>query len=104
MQNCSLDFKFGHHQLESRCVRCHQLLYNAPGHIEQPVALPRAEVSPAYFPEAQMKNICILIGILCGCLFSLAWGQQPANDPLNNWSEFHRSNMARYNPSESVLN
>ena len=50
-----------------------------------------------------MKRISILVLILCACFVSVAWGQQPAAR-LNNWSEFHRTNMQRWNPYEKVLN
>lgn len=49
-----------------------------------------------------MKRISILVLILCACLVSMAWGQQPAVS--TNWSEFHSPNMQRFNPYESVLN
>jgi outer membrane protein assembly factor BamB len=34
----------------------------------------------------------------------VAWSQQPAAKGQNNWSEFHRTNMMRWNPYEHVLN
>ena len=51
-----------------------------------------------------MKNIRTLVLILCTCLASAAWGQQSVGNGRNNWSEFHRTNMTRWNPSEHVLN
>src|SRR5580693_6026091 len=50
-----------------------------------------------------MKRISIVVLILCGCFVSVAWGQQPAGNCNNNWSEFHRTNMERWNPCEKVL-
>src|ERR1017187_7883542 len=51
-----------------------------------------------------MKHIHILVLILCACFVPAAWGQQPATSSLNNWSEFHRTDMTRYNPYEDTLN
>ncbi len=51
-----------------------------------------------------MKRIRISVLILCACFVSVAWGQQPAGKCINNWSEFHRANMKRWNPCEKVLN
>ena len=51
-----------------------------------------------------MKRISILVLILCACIVSLAWGEQPAGTCNNNWTEFHRTNMMRWNPCEKVLN
>jgi outer membrane protein assembly factor BamB len=51
-----------------------------------------------------MKNIRILLLILCACFVSVAWGKQltcPADTP---WGQFHRHNMQRWNPCENVLN
>jgi outer membrane protein assembly factor BamB len=51
-----------------------------------------------------MKNIRILVLILCACFVSVAWGEQltcPADTP---WGQFHRHNMQRWNPCEKVLN
>ena len=45
-----------------------------------------------------------MVLILCACFVSVAWGQQPAGKCSNNWSEFHRPNMQRWNPCEKVLN
>jgi hypothetical protein len=42
--------------------------------------------------------------ILCVCFVSVTWGQQPAGTCSNNWTEFHRPNMQRWNPCEKVLN
>ena len=50
-----------------------------------------------------MKRISVFSLILCACLVSVAWGQQPAGNCNNNWSEFHRTNMVRWNPCEKVL-
>ncbi len=51
-----------------------------------------------------MKWNCISTLILCACLVSTAWGQQTTGNALNNWSQFHRTNMERYNPYEATLN
>ncbi len=51
-----------------------------------------------------MKGIRILALILCSCLVPVVWGQQPDAKCHNNWSEFHRTNMNRWNPCEKVLN
>jgi len=51
-----------------------------------------------------MKRISMLALILCAFFVSVAWGQQPAGKCINNWSEFHRTNMKRWNPCEKVLN
>ncbi|MGA8492596.1 MAG: PQQ-binding-like beta-propeller repeat protein [Terriglobales bacterium] len=51
-----------------------------------------------------MKRIGIVVLILCVCLVSAAWAQQPAGKCCNNWTEFHRINMMRRNPCERVLN
>jgi PQQ-like domain len=45
-----------------------------------------------------MKQISISVLILCTCFVSAAWGQQ------NGWREFHRPDMVRMNPYETVLN
>ena len=50
-----------------------------------------------------MKRISILVLILCACFVSVAWGQQAVNTG-HNWSQFHRPNMRRWNPYETVLN
>ena len=50
-----------------------------------------------------MKRISISVFVLCACLVSAAWGQKPAVC-INNWSEFHRTNMHRSNPCETALN
>ena len=34
----------------------------------------------------------------------MAWSQQSDDKDHNNWSEFHRTNMTRWNPYEKVLN
>jgi hypothetical protein len=51
-----------------------------------------------------MKHIRILALVSCACFVPVAWGQQPAGKCFNNWSEFHRTNMERWNPCEKVLN
>lgn len=51
-----------------------------------------------------MKHIRISVLILCACFVSAAWGQQPTGDALNKWSEFHRTNMMRWNRYAKVLN
>ena len=51
-----------------------------------------------------MKHIRILVLILCACFVSVAWGQQPAGKGRADWTEFHRTNMMRWNPYENVLN
>jgi outer membrane protein assembly factor BamB len=51
-----------------------------------------------------MNRISRVAFIVCACLVSVAWGQQPAGQCTNNWSEFHRTNMQRWNPCEKLLN
>jgi outer membrane protein assembly factor BamB len=51
-----------------------------------------------------MKRIRILVLILCACFVSVALGQQPAGKGRADWTEFHRTNMQRWNPYEHVLN
>jgi hypothetical protein len=51
-----------------------------------------------------MKPVRIWALILCACFVSAAWSQRPASKGENNWSEFHRPNMSRWNPYEHVLN
>jgi outer membrane protein assembly factor BamB len=51
-----------------------------------------------------MNRISRVALILCACFVSVAWGQQPAGTCTNNWTEFHRPNMVRWNPCEKVLN
>jgi outer membrane protein assembly factor BamB len=51
-----------------------------------------------------MKRMGVAVLSLCACFVSVAWGQQPAGKCLNNWSEFHRANMQRWNPCEKLLN
>jgi len=51
-----------------------------------------------------MNRISSVVLILCVCFVSLAWGQQPAGTCSNNWTEFHRPNMVRWNACEKVLN
>jgi hypothetical protein len=50
-----------------------------------------------------MKRISLVVSILCASFVSVAWGQQPAGKCTNDWSEFHRTNMQRWNPCENVL-
>jgi glucose dehydrogenase len=50
-----------------------------------------------------MKRVSIVVLILCVAFLSTARGQQPAGTCFNNWSEFHRANMERWNPCERVL-
>ncbi len=45
-----------------------------------------------------MKRISILVWILCACFVSVAWGQK------HGWGEFHRPDVMRFNPYETVLN
>ncbi len=51
-----------------------------------------------------MKNIRILVLILCACFVSAGLAQQPAGAGSADWTEFHRTNMQRWNPYETVLN
>ena len=51
----------------------------------------------------EMKRV-LVISILCGCFVSVASTQQAAGTCSNNWTEFHLSNMQRWNPCEKVLN
>src|SRR5579863_3568306 len=51
-----------------------------------------------------MKHIRILVLIFCACFVPVAPGQQPAVTGKNNWTEFLRTNMMRWNPYEKVLN
>src|SRR5579863_2149142 len=51
-----------------------------------------------------MKQGRILVLILCACSVSAAWAQQPTGKGSNDWSEFHRTNMVRWNANEKVLN
>jgi glucose dehydrogenase len=50
-----------------------------------------------------MKHIRVVVSILCACFASAASAQQSPSNPLNNWSEFLRTNMQRYNPAETTL-
>jgi outer membrane protein assembly factor BamB len=50
-----------------------------------------------------MNRISRVALILFACFVSVAWAQQPAGKCINNWSEFHRTNMERSNPCEKVL-
>src|SRR5205085_498574 len=51
-----------------------------------------------------MKRIPILVLILSACFVSVPWGQQSKCKAHSNWAEFHRYNMQRWNPCETVLN
>ena len=51
-----------------------------------------------------MKPSRILVLSLCACFASVAWGQQPGRKCINNWAEFHKQNMQRWNQCENVLN
>jgi hypothetical protein len=50
-----------------------------------------------------MNRISRVVLILCVCFVSVAWSQQPAGTCSNNWTEFLRPNMERWNPCEKVL-
>jgi outer membrane protein assembly factor BamB len=45
-----------------------------------------------------------LLPVLCACVVSVAWGQQSSNKCSDDWTEFHRANMERWNSCEKVLN
>jgi glucose dehydrogenase len=47
--------------------------------------------------------VCITIIVLAGFCFSQS-AASPSSEVLTNWTEFHRPNMTRWNPYESVLN
>jgi len=51
-----------------------------------------------------MKRIRISVLILFTCFASAAWGQHSTSQVCTGWREFHRPNMARWNPCEKVLN
>jgi outer membrane protein assembly factor BamB len=51
-----------------------------------------------------MKHIRMLVLMGCASLALIAWAQQPTGKGSNNWTEFHRHNMTRFNPLENVLN
>jgi len=51
-----------------------------------------------------MKRTSLLPWLLWICFVSTAWSQQPSINGPNDWSEFHRANMMRWNYYESVLN
>ena len=51
-----------------------------------------------------MRRVSVLVLILFACFVSAAPGQQSAANSQNNWSEFLRTNMGRWNPYEHVLN
>ena len=46
----------------------------------------------------------ILALIFCACHAPVAWGQQPAANGNSDWTQFHRTNMERWNPYEHFLN
>ncbi|MGA7220147.1 MAG: PQQ-binding-like beta-propeller repeat protein [Candidatus Sulfotelmatobacter sp.] len=50
-----------------------------------------------------MTRIRISMMILFVCFVTLASGQQSEGVPINNWSEFTRTNMHRWNPYEKIL-
>ena len=47
--------------------------------------------------------VCITILVLAGFCFSQS-APSASSEVLTNWTEFHRPNMTRWNPYESVLN
>ena len=49
-----------------------------------------------------MNSIRICALILSACFGSMALGQQPIS--VSDWTEFHRNNMQRFNPYETLLN
>jgi hypothetical protein len=51
-----------------------------------------------------MKRIGLVVLILCACVEPVAWGQQPTGTCSNDWTEFHRLDMGRWNRCENVLN
>jgi eukaryotic-like serine/threonine-protein kinase len=51
-----------------------------------------------------MKRIGIFALIFVVCLESAAWGEQKPATCIDNWNQFHQSNMQRSNPCETVLN
>ena len=48
-----------------------------------------------------MKRISLVL--MCVCFVPVASGQRALNTG-RNWSQFHRQNMQRWNPYETVLN
>ena len=50
-----------------------------------------------------MKHTGILFVALCASFVCSALGQQAPSTCVNDWSEFHRTNMQRFNPCEKVL-
>ena len=50
-----------------------------------------------------MNRISRVALILFACFASVAWGQQPTAKCRNDWSEFLRPNMERWNPCEKAL-
>jgi outer membrane protein assembly factor BamB len=51
-----------------------------------------------------MKPVRILVLIISACFGLVVWGQQPTCGAYTPWTEFHRTNMERWNPCEKVLN
>src|SRR5271163_197054 len=53
-----------------------------------------------------MKRMSVVGLLLCVCFVPVAWGQGPSwckfDTPL--WAQFHRHNMRRFDPCETVLN
>src|SRR5208282_713818 len=64
----------------------------------------RSRSDKSIFRRSEMKYIRILVWILFACFVSVAWSKQPAAKCSAKWSEFHRTNMMRWNPYEKVLN
>jgi eukaryotic-like serine/threonine-protein kinase len=54
--------------------------------------------------EVVMKRIGIFALILTACFASRSSSQQAPSPSCDSWSEFHRTNMQRSNPCETVLN
>jgi eukaryotic-like serine/threonine-protein kinase len=57
-----------------------------------------------FFVNIFLKAIHALVLILWACLAPLASAQQGTGNVHNDWREFHRRNMKRWNPYEHVLN
>src|SRR6266436_1106345 len=51
-----------------------------------------------------IMNVRTRVLIFCMCLTSTVWGRQAAAQSSADWTEFHRTNMQRWNPNESLLN
>jgi outer membrane protein assembly factor BamB len=75
----------------------------AEGEQDCPAPIPGSP-SDEYLPEDVMQRISILVLTLSAAFASVAWGQQLVGKCTNNWTEFHRPNMVRWNPCERVLN